>query len=126
MIFISNHTLFILSLFHLKNGPNTIITTAGIIIGTNTASKYGAPTDILPNPNESNNNGYNVPKNTVRVAATNNILFINKLPSLDSIEKLLLFSIERALHAYKPNEPPITIIKNIKINNPLSGSDANE
>jgi hypothetical protein len=46
-----------LACFHLAIGPNPIRKIAGAINGTNTASKYGGPTDIFPRPKASTSKG---------------------------------------------------------------------
>ena len=45
------------SSFQRRKGPNIISTTTGVISGTNTASKYGGPTEILPRLSASRNSG---------------------------------------------------------------------
>ena len=43
--------------FQRASGPTPIRKTSGAITGTNTASKYGGPTDILPSDSASRKSG---------------------------------------------------------------------
>ena len=43
--------------FHRASGPTPIRNTSGVISGTNTVSKYGGPTEILPRLSASRNSG---------------------------------------------------------------------
>src|SRR3981189_2635598 len=47
--------------FQRASGPTPIRNSAGAISGTNTASKYGGPTEILPTPSASSSSGESVP-----------------------------------------------------------------
>ena len=53
--------------FQRASGPTPIRNTSGAISGTNTVSKYGGPTEILPMPSASSNSGYSVPSSTAAI-----------------------------------------------------------
>src|SRR4029453_6665557 len=55
---------------HAATGPIPIKNTSGVIGGTNTESKYGGPTEILPRFSASMNSGYSVPSSTLAIATT--------------------------------------------------------
>ena len=58
------------------------------------------------------------------MAVTSKILLISSPVSLESKENGLLCCNKLERHVYKTNEPPITINKNMRMNNPLVGSVA--
>ena len=60
----------------------------GAMMGTNTALKYGGPTEILPKPKASSSRGYSVPSSTVAAATTKHTLPINIRVSRDISAKL--------------------------------------
>ncbi len=98
---------------------------AGAINGAKTVSKYGGPTEILPRPSASKNNGYSVPSNTEKAATASNTLFASKKLSREITLNLPPRPTVGARHANKASEPPITITRNAKINIPRLGSVAN-
>ena len=51
-----------LASFHRTRGPIPIKKITGTMIGPNTESKYGGPTEILPALRASINSGYKVPR----------------------------------------------------------------
>ena len=67
--------------FQRASGDTIISRTTGAISGTNTASKYGAPTEILPSPRASSASGYSVPSITAPVAVTSSTLFTSSSDS---------------------------------------------
>src|ERR1700710_450774 len=69
--------------FHFAIGPMPIRNIAGVINGTNTASKYGAPTEIFPRPSTSSTSGYSVPRKTEAAATISKTLFDNSNASRD-------------------------------------------
>src|SRR5207244_1295973 len=75
------------ALRHAASGPIPIRNTSGAISGTNTASKYGGPTEILPRPSASRNSGYNVPSITVPSTAIKRILFASSIDSREIAAK---------------------------------------
>ena len=114
-----------LAFFHLASGPRPIKNKPGAIMATNTASKYGGPTEIFPPPSASINSGYMVPSNTEAAAAASTTLLASKKDSRDTTSN---FSPKPTLGARKANNnsaPPITITKYSKINRPRLGSVAN-
>src|SRR5258708_12040954 len=76
--------------FQRASGPIPMRKSAGAISGTNTVSKYGGPTEILPRPDASSASGYKVPSNTEPAAPANITLFPSSIDSRES----------------RPNPPP--------------------
>ena len=70
--------------FQRMNGPIPINNNNGSIKGTNTALKYGGPTEILPALSASKNNGYRVPTRIVIIATSNKTLLSNKAVSREN------------------------------------------
>ena len=112
--------------FHAINGPMAITTTIGTMRGINTALKNGGPTDTLPPPTASRNNGYSVPKSTAAVATVINRLLSNSEPSRDTGWNMPPDLSCGPRTANRVNEPPTTSNNNARINTPRAGSEANE
>src|SRR2546423_9093242 len=72
--------------FQRASGPTPMRKSAGAMSGTNTASKYGGPTQILPAPTASSTSGEIVPRETLPAAAASKRLFDHKKPSLEIVE----------------------------------------
>ena len=100
---------------HFAIGPIPINTTSGNISGTNTAEKYGGPTDSLGNPKASRNRGYKVPISIVSIATTNSTLLISNIVSFETTSKRPPDENCVARHAYKDNDPPTTTAKKASI-----------
>ena len=107
------------------SGPTPIKNTTGTMIGKNTLSKYGGPTEILPMPSASSTSGYSVPSSTVAIATTSITLLASSIDSRDSAEKREPRPTCGARHAYSTSEPPITMARNARMNRPRLGSVAN-
>src|SRR5205807_10000072 len=74
--------------FQRASGPTPIRKRAGAISGTNTASKYGGPTEILPTPSASSTSGQSVPSITEKAAAAGSALVASSGDSRESSPKL--------------------------------------
>jgi len=61
--------------------------TSGAMMGTNTVSKYGGPTEILPMPSASSSSGYSVPSSTAPMAAASITLLDNSSDSRENRPK---------------------------------------
>jgi len=70
--------------FQRTKGPTARSSSTGTISGTNTVSKYGGPTEILPMPSASRNSGYMVPSSTVAAATKSRTLFTSSSDSRDT------------------------------------------
>ena len=113
-----------LVLFQFAQGPTANKNRAGIIIGTNTALKYGGPTEILPRFNASMSKGYKVPNKTDPAATTKKTLPMSMSVSRDIKENAPPKVLLGALKAYKNNEEPTTRESKIRIKIPRRGSVA--
>ena len=67
--------------------PRPMMKTSGIVGTRNAVLKYGGPTEILPRPSASMNNGYSVPNSTSIADTTRSMLFSRRNVSRDSGEK---------------------------------------
>ena len=114
-----------LACFHRASGPIPIRNSAGVISGTNTALKYGGPTDCLASPSASTNNGHSVPNSTAPAAARSSTLLVSSIVSRDTSSNRSPKPTFGARHAYRASEPPITIARNTRMNAPRPGSLAN-
>ena len=61
--------------------------TSGAISGTNTVSKYGGPTEILPRLSASRISGYSVPSSTAPHATTSSTLLASSIDSRETRAK---------------------------------------
>ena len=98
--------------FQREIGPTPIRKIAGVITGTNTASKNGGPTDSFPSPSASIIRGYRVPSKTLLAATNNNRLLASNNDSRDNISNLPPKPTLGARHANNNNEQLITMTKN--------------
>jgi hypothetical protein len=110
--------------FHLRIGATGINNPRSKVRGTKNKLKYGGPTEILPHPKTSAINGYNVPKRITAVMIMRIRLLTNMNNSLDRPENLDDDFLAGHLKANNKREPPITIIRKIRIKIPLVGSVA--
>src|SRR5690554_5349254 len=94
------------------------------IKGTNSALKYGGPTDSLAPVKESRISGYSVPNSTIAVATTKMMLLISSSVSFDQKPKPTLLFTTGARITNKVKDAPTATSKNTKINTPRSGSAA--
>src|SRR2546427_7817765 len=74
--------------FQRASGPTPIRNSAGAISGTNTASKYGGPTEILPAPSASSTSGESVPSITETAATASSTLLASSADSREASSKL--------------------------------------
>ena len=98
--------------------------TSGAMIGTNTALKYGGPTDSLPRPSASMNSGYIVPSSTAAQATASSTLFISSADSRDNVPNLPPRPTFGARHANSASDAPITTTRKARMNTPRRGSVA--
>ena len=96
-----------LARFQRASGPTPIRNSAGAISGTNTVSKYGGPTEILPAPSASSASGYSVPRNTVPAAAASSTLFASSRLSRDTGSKSPPRPMREVRQAYSASAPPM-------------------
>ena len=99
--------------------------TSGVITGTNTASKYGGPTEILPSDSASRNSGYSVPSSTEPVATISSTLFASSIDSRDTASKRPPPPTLGARTANTASEPPMTMARKSRMKTPRRGSVAN-
>ena len=92
--------------------------------GTNTASKYGGPTEILPAPSASITSGYRVPRNTVPAAAASRTLFARSRLSRDTGSNAPPRPMRAVRQAYRTSAPPIKTVNNMRMKIPRFGSTA--
>ena len=114
-----------LASFQRAIGPMPIRKSAGVISGTNTLSKYGGPTEILPRSSASRNNGYSVPSSTEPAATNKNTLLVSSIDSRDTNLKPPPSPTLGARQANKASELPITTTRKVRIKMPRRGSVAN-
>src|SRR5262249_40375357 len=114
-----------LARFQRASGPTPMRNSAGVISGTNTASKYGGPTEILPAPSASSASGDSVPRDTVPAPAASSPLLGKKRDSLEKTENAPPSPMRDVRHAYSASAPPIKIMNRPKIKIPRFGSTAN-
>jgi len=113
-----------LAFFHCASGPIPIRKIAGVMSGTKTVSKYGGPTEIFPSPSASRNSGYNVPNKTDPIATTNRTLLARSIASRETRSNPPPNPTRGARQAYSKSDPPMTIARKTRINNPRFGSVA--
>ena len=111
--------------FHGKVEPMGKITANPIIKGVNAILKNGGPTDNFRPETNSAISGHIVPISTTKQLVTNKRLLVTSADSLLTVLNTPLLSIEPARKANKSNDPPIKIVKMIRMNTPRSGSFAN-
>ena len=100
---------------------------AGAINGTNTALKYGGPTDNLPCPSASITSGYKVPSKTAAAATNSSTLLASSMASRDTGSKSAAApdrSSAGVRQASSASELPTTSAKKNKIKTPRAGSVA--
>jgi hypothetical protein len=97
-----------LSPFQRTSGPTPIRNKAGAISGTNTALKYGGPTDSLPMPSASMNSGYSVPSSTAATEAISTTLMASSSDSRENHVKAPPAIMRGERHANSASEPPTT------------------
>src|SRR5690606_22484625 len=112
------------SRFQFATGPKATVSSSGTINGTNTALKYGGPTEILPSSSTSRNSGYSVPSSTAPAATVSSTLFSNRKDSRDHTWKPPPTGSFGARTAYTVNAPPTTKARNARMNTPRAGSEA--
>ena len=106
------------------NGPTPIRNTAGAISGTNTASKYGGPTEILPSDSASSSSGYSVPSITEAAATASSTLLASSIDSRETAEKPPPRPTLGARQAKSSNELPTTATRKPSMKMPRFGSVA--
>ncbi len=111
--------------FQRAIGPIPIRNTSGAMIGTNTALKYGGPTEILPPFSASRKSGYSVPSSTDPAATPSSTLFIKRKDSRDTVSNFPPSPTRGARHAKSASETPITNTRKPRMNTPRRGSVAN-
>ena len=111
--------------FQRASGPMPIRNTSGAISGTNTASKYGGPTEILPRPSASRNSGYSVPSSTDAARDCQQHVVGSSTDSRETEVELARRGRPSA-HATRTSasEPPMTSTRKPRMNTPRAGSVA--
>ena len=97
--------------FQFSNTPKPRVNINSRLNGTNSALKYGDPTETMPILRDSNISGNSVPINTVAAAVVNRTLFTNNSVSRETISKNARLRRFGALIENNVNEPPITNAK---------------
>src|SRR5471030_3273807 len=113
-----------LACFQRASGAIPIRNNAGAISGTNTASKYGGPTEILPKPNASSTSGYSVPSSTAAAATSNSALLLSNIDSRDTSAKRPPSPTLDARQANNVSEEPTTTARKTRMKMPRFGSVA--
>ncbi len=104
--------------------PTPSSSTSGSMGIKKTTLKYGGPTEILPMPRASRNNGYRVPNSTPPAAATSRMLLSSSSASRDRSLNPPLAASPGARQPYNTRADPVITPSSIRMNRPRAGSDA--